>query len=88
MSEHLLLFYFLSIYIGLFGEITYSLVGEQSKHFFIDPDTGIITVLNSTFLDREQISDISLTGVASDKAPITMKKSTTIPVLYTIYEFV
>lgn len=64
---------------GIFGEIVYSLVGEQSKYFSIEPDTGIIMVANSSFLDRERQSEVSLSAVASDKAPITTRKSTAVP---------
>lgn len=65
---------------GIFGEIVYSLVGEMSRHFSIDVDSGIITVANSSFLDRERQADVSLSAVASDKAPITTRKSTAVPV--------
>lgn len=73
--------------LGIFGEIVYSLVGEQSKNFNIEPDSGIITVLNSLFLDRERQEDVSLSGVASDKAPMTTRKSTTVPVSKKNYLF-
>lgn len=65
---------------GAFGEITYSLVGEQSKNFQIEQDTGIIIVLNSTVLDRETYSEISLTGIASDKGAVTTRKTSAVPV--------
>lgn len=65
---------------GIFGEIVYSLVGDGARHFNVDPDTGVITVLNATFLDRERQAEITFSAVASDKAPITTRKSTTVPV--------
>lgn len=68
------------MFAGLFGDITYSLVGDQSKHFDITPDTGIITVVNRTFLDRELMAETSFSVVASDKAPITTRRSTIVPV--------
>lgn len=67
---------------GVFGEITYSLVGEQSKNFQIEQDSGIIIVLNSTVLDRETYSEISLTGIASDKGAVTTRKSSAVPVCF------
>lgn len=70
--------------LGVFGEITYSLVGEQSKNFQIEQDSGIIIVLNSTVLDRETYSEISLTGIASDKGPVTTRKSSAVPVCFVI----
>ncbi|KAG4077206.1 hypothetical protein HA402_016193 [Bradysia odoriphaga] len=65
---------------GAFGEISYALVGEQSKNFQIEQDTGIIIVLNSTVLDRETYSEISLTGIASDKGAVTSRKSSAVPI--------
>ncbi|KAJ6636635.1 Cadherin-87A [Pseudolycoriella hygida] len=65
---------------GVFGEITYSLVGEQSKNFQIEQDSGIIIVINSTILDRETYSEISLTGIASDKGPVTTRKTSAVPI--------
>lgn len=65
---------------GIFGEIVYSLVGDEARAFHVDADTGLVTVADGGFLDREQRSDVSVTAVASDKAPITTRKSTTAPV--------
>lgn len=70
------------LFVGVFGDITYSLVGEQSKNFQIEQDSGIIIVLNSTVLDRETYSEISLTGIASDKGPVTTRKSSAVPVYW------
>lgn len=72
--------------IGIFGEIVYSLVGKHSNEFHIEPESGIITVLNSTFLDRERENLISLTAVATDKAPMTTRKSTAVSVSTYFYK--
>lgn len=68
------------VFLGIFGDIAYSLVGDQSKNFNIDAETGVITVLNSTFLDRERQTEISFSVMASDKAPVTTRRSTVVPV--------
>ncbi|XP_037950631.1 cadherin-87A [Teleopsis dalmanni] len=62
---------------NVFGEITYSLIGENNKYFSIDAYTGSIMVADSTILDREKISLITLTAVAQDKAPATVQKTAT-----------
>ncbi|XP_055710433.1 cadherin-87A isoform X2 [Phlebotomus papatasi] len=64
---------------GAFGEIVYSLVGEQSSYFSIDPDTGVIVVQDASGLDREREPEISITVVAMDKAPSPTRRSTAIP---------
>ncbi|XP_058466683.1 cadherin-87A isoform X2 [Malaya genurostris] len=66
--------------LGPYGEIYYTLVGDHSAHFAIDPDTGVITVRNSTALDRERESEIGLTAIAADRAPDVIRRSTTAPV--------
>ena len=63
--------------LGAFGEITYSLIGENNKYFSIDSYTGNIMVADSSVLDREKVKQITLTAVAKDKAPLTVQKSTT-----------
>ncbi|XP_039957046.1 cadherin-87A [Bactrocera tryoni] len=63
--------------VGTFGEITYTLIGEYNKYFSIDAYTGSIMVADATILDREKISEITLTAVAQDKAPTTVQKSAT-----------
>ncbi|XP_036327722.1 cadherin-87A [Rhagoletis pomonella] len=63
--------------VGSFGELTYSLIGENNKYFSIDAYTGSIMVADATILDREKISEITLTAVAQDKAPATVQKSAT-----------
>ncbi|XP_055683308.1 cadherin-87A isoform X2 [Lutzomyia longipalpis] len=65
---------------GPFGEITYSLVGEQSTFFSIDPDTGSIVVQDSAGLDREREPEVSFTVVAMDRGPAPTRRSTAIPV--------
>lgn len=66
--------------LGTFGEISYSLVGEKSSNFYVEPDTGTIIVQNNSALDREVDEEIVLTAVATDRAPITTRRSTTVPV--------
>uniref|UniRef100_A0A1I8MKU3 Cadherin domain-containing protein n=1 Tax=Musca domestica TaxID=7370 RepID=A0A1I8MKU3_MUSDO len=62
--------------LGAFGEVTYSLIGENNKYFTIDSYTGNIMVSNSSILDREKVKQLTLTAVAKDKAPTTVQKST------------
>lgn len=64
---------------GIFGEIKYSIFGEESTLFLIEAETGIITV-NTDDLDREKRMEIIITAVASDKAPITLRRSSTVSV--------
>lgn len=61
---------------GIFGDIKYSIVGEESTLFSIDAETGVITV-NTDDLDREKRKEIFITVVASDKAPLTLRRSST-----------
>ncbi|KAL5273464.1 hypothetical protein ACFFRR_000290 [Megaselia abdita] len=61
---------------GAYGEITYSLVGENHNYFMIDSYTGSIMISNSSVLDHELISEIVLTVVAKDKAPENIQRST------------
>lgn len=63
-----------------FGDISYSLSGEQSKHFSIDPLSGTISVQNTTFFDRERQPEATFSVVASDKAPVTSRRSAIVPV--------
>lgn len=73
-------------FLGAFGDISYSLVGDQSKHFNIDAESGVITVQNSSYLDRERQKEISFAVMASDKAPVTTRRSTVVPVrTYFVY---
>ncbi|XP_055524329.1 cadherin-87A [Wyeomyia smithii] len=66
--------------LGKYGEITYSLVGDHSAYFAIDPDTGVITVKNSSALDRERESELGLTAIAADRAPEAIRRTTTAPI--------
>lgn len=66
--------------IDAFGDVTYALVGDHSKHFSIDSISGTITVQNSTFLDRERQSEATFSIVAADKAPISSRRSAIVPV--------
>ncbi|XP_034663045.1 cadherin-87A isoform X2 [Drosophila subobscura] len=63
--------------VGVFGEITYTLIGENDKYFSIDAYTGNVMVANASILDREQIKELTLSVVALDKAPATVQKSAT-----------
>ncbi|XP_067636828.1 cadherin-87A [Eurosta solidaginis] len=63
--------------VGPFGELTYTLIGENNKYFSIDAYTGNIMVADASILDREKIGEITLTAVAQDKAPATVQKSAT-----------
>lgn len=65
---------------GVFGEIVYSLVGDEARHLRIDADTGVLTVFNVTHFDRERSAEVSVTAVATDKAPITTRKVAIVPV--------
>lgn len=72
--------------IGSFGEINYSLIGENSKYFSIDSYTGNIIVGDSNILDYEKINRITLTAVVHDKAPETVSKSSTAAVYINILD--
>ncbi|XP_063827722.1 cadherin-87A [Ostrinia nubilalis] len=65
---------------GEFGEVTYSLTGNLSSLFTIDPSSGVITVADGAVIDRETTSDVYLHAIASDNAPKQMRKSTSVPV--------
>lgn len=60
---------------GLFGLVHYSIIGNKYG-LVIDKDTGIITVNDSSFLDREVTSELKLTIQAIDEAPPNLTKST------------
>lgn len=66
---------------GIFGNLTYSLIGDSSKNFNIDAVNGVITVVNSTFLDRERLPEASFSAVATDKAPVSTRRSSIVPVI-------
>ncbi|XP_068152287.1 cadherin-87A [Drosophila tropicalis] len=63
--------------VGAFGELTYTLIGENNKYFTIDTYTGNVMVANASILDREQLKELTLSVVAQDKAPATVQKSAT-----------
>lgn len=63
--------------VGAFGELTYTLIGENNKYFSIDAYTGNVMVANASILDREQLKELTLSVVAQDKAPATVQKSAT-----------
>ncbi|XP_015032277.2 cadherin-87A [Drosophila willistoni] len=63
--------------VGAFGELTYTLIGENTKYFTIDTYTGNLMVANASILDREQLKELTLSVVAQDKAPATVQKSAT-----------
>lgn len=71
---------------GVFGEITYSLIGENNKYFMIDANTGSIMIADSSILDREKTSRITLTAVAHDKAPPTLQKSATASIVINVLD--
>lgn len=63
-----------------YGEIEYEIVGENQQVFRINDHTGEIFVSNATALDRETRQHFVITVVASDKAPVAIRKSTAISV--------
>lgn len=70
----------LATHVDAFGDVTYALVGDHSKHFSIDSISGTITVQNSTFLDRERQTEATFSVVGADKAPISSRRSAIVPV--------
>ncbi|XP_049820113.1 cadherin-87A isoform X2 [Aethina tumida] len=62
-----------------YGQITYSLTGEHSENFQINPQTGEINVANQNFFDHEVINETVIQVVASDGAPGNLKRSITVP---------
>lgn len=73
-----LLFILLVSFIGDFGSIKYSLLGEQSQQFEIDEKSGEIFVSESAQIDREKQSEIVLSVVATDQGlPVEGRRSTT-----------
>ncbi|XP_050531653.1 cadherin-87A [Daktulosphaira vitifoliae] len=57
-----------------FGLVHYSIVGH-SYGLYINQDTGTIKVHNSTYLNREEIQEITLRIHANDEAPPELSKS-------------
>lgn len=72
--------FFSFFFAGIFGNVTYSLIGDHSNNFIVDSISGAITVQNSSFLDRERLPEVSFSAVAVDKAPITTRHSSIVPV--------
>ncbi|XP_066591300.1 cadherin-87A [Prorops nasuta] len=66
---------------GVFGEVSYSLIGDHAADFNIGHETGEITVGSATVLDREITPEITITVMASDGAPVNSRRSTTVPVV-------
>ncbi|KAK9891762.1 hypothetical protein WA026_016560 [Henosepilachna vigintioctopunctata] len=69
---------------GVFGKVTYRLVGEHIEHFHIVPDTGVISTANSGFLDHEMINSTVIEVVATDGASELQKRSVAVPVYINI----
>lgn len=65
---------------GVFGSVTYSLVGEHSSDFSVNYKTGEVTVANPDVLDRETTPDITIQVMASDDAPPEMRRTVAVPV--------
>lgn len=76
----LLYFYCFYSHLGMFGNVTYGLIGDHSVNFNVDSISGSITVQNSSFLDRERMPEASFSAVAVDKAPVTTRHSVIVPV--------
>ncbi|CAG4946283.1 unnamed protein product [Colias eurytheme] len=62
---------------GEYGEVRYSLTGDQSPLFTVDPSSGVISVADN--IDRETVAEVRLRVVATDKAPAHLSKSTSVP---------
>jgi hypothetical protein len=65
---------------GVFGSVSYSLVGEHSSDFSVNYNTGEVTVANPAVLDRETTPDITIQVMASDGAPPETRRTVAIPV--------
>ncbi|XP_021925581.1 cadherin-87A isoform X2 [Zootermopsis nevadensis] len=65
---------------GVFGSVTYSLVGEHSSDFSVNYKTGEVTVANPDVLDRETTPDITIQVMASDDAPPEMRRTVAVPI--------
>lgn len=73
--------------LGDYGNVEYSLVGEQSSSFEIDGKTGEILVANPTILDRETLSEVVITAVATDQGlPKDARRSTTANVIIKVLD--
>ncbi|GFG39325.1 hypothetical protein Cfor_05830, partial [Coptotermes formosanus] len=65
---------------GVYGNVSYSLVGEHSSDFSVNYNTGKVTVANPALLDREITPDITIQVMASDGAPPDMRKTEAVPI--------
>lgn len=65
---------------GVFGVVTYQLIGEHSSDFLIDRDSGEITVAHPRVLDRELTPEITIQVMASDGAPPDTRRTAAVPV--------
>ncbi|XP_015514773.1 cadherin-87A isoform X1 [Neodiprion pinetum] len=65
---------------GLFGQVSYSLVGDHAADFNIGHETGEITVGSATVLDREMTPEITIRVMASDGAPLNTRRTASVPV--------
>ncbi|PNF35261.1 hypothetical protein B7P43_G04794, partial [Cryptotermes secundus] len=65
---------------GVFGSVSYSLVGEHSSDFSVNYKTGEVTVANPAVLDRETTPDITIQVMASDGAPPETRRTVAIPI--------
>lgn len=63
-----------------FGEVTYSLSGESSSQFTIEPHSGVMSVAEGAALDREVSGDVWLRAIASDGAPAHGRRTSSVPV--------
>lgn len=73
---------------GVFGSVSYSLVGEHSSDFSVNYKTGEVTVANPAVLDRETTPDITIQVMASDGAPPETRRTVAIPVSDHIHSLV
>jgi len=65
---------------GVFGTVSYSLVGEHSSDFSVNYNTGQVTVANPALLDRETTPDITIQVMASDGAPPDTRRTVAVPI--------
>ncbi|KAE8740358.1 hypothetical protein FOCC_FOCC014138, partial [Frankliniella occidentalis] len=71
---------------GVFGVVTYQLIGEHSNDFLIDRDSGEITVAHPRVLDREATPEITIQVMASDGAPPDTRRTAAVPVTIRILD--
>ncbi|XP_030835681.1 cadherin-23 isoform X4 [Strongylocentrotus purpuratus] len=61
---------------GLAGTVTYSVIGQYSNLFFIQPQTGVLTIRPDRALDYETITEFNITVVATDMGNPALSSST------------